>query len=139
LRWECPPEGAKDLQGYVIETKKHISPVGSMGFHRFEFAQEGGEFGGTEALKTESREKGGRGELLTEGKSAVEVAGVQQGRSPPVKLAGGGKSPLDRERGCWEKERGLWPGSGWRLFFKTRDGHTGQTTVVVRCTPDSAQ
>ena len=99
MGWKNPPEGAKDLQGYVIGTKKHISPVGSMGFHRFEFAQEGGEFGGTEALKTESREKGGRGELLTEGKSAVEVAGVQQGRSPPVKLTGGGEiAPGQRAR-----------------------------------------
>jgi hypothetical protein len=34
MGWKNPPEGAKDLQGNVIETKKHISPVGSMGFHR---------------------------------------------------------------------------------------------------------
>jgi hypothetical protein len=29
--------------------------------------------------------------------------------------------------------------SGWRPFFKTRYGRTGQSTVPVRCTPDSAQ
>jgi heterodisulfide reductase subunit C len=29
--------------------------------------------------------------------------------------------------------------SGWRSFFKTRYGRTGQSTVPVRCTPDSAQ
>jgi hypothetical protein len=29
--------------------------------------------------------------------------------------------------------------SGWRRFFKTQYGRTGQSTVPVRCTPDRAQ
>ena len=53
-------------------------------------------------------------------------------------IAGGERNRQDRELGGWETES-LWLGSGWRLFFKTRDGHTGQSTVAVRCTPDSAQ
>jgi hypothetical protein len=31
----------------------------------------------------------------------------------------------------WEKIESLWLGSGWRHFFKTRYGHTGQRTVAV--------
>jgi hypothetical protein len=34
LGWKNPPEGAKDLQGYVIGTKEHIPLTGFMGFHR---------------------------------------------------------------------------------------------------------
>jgi hypothetical protein len=30
-------------------------------------------------------------------------------------------------------------GSGWRPFFKMRYERTGQSTVPVRCTPDSTQ
>jgi hypothetical protein len=34
LRWECPPEGAKSLQGYTTETIEHKSPIGFTGFLR---------------------------------------------------------------------------------------------------------
>jgi hypothetical protein len=34
LRWECPPEGAKNLQGYTIEIFELISPEGFAGFDR---------------------------------------------------------------------------------------------------------
>jgi hypothetical protein len=34
MGWKNPPEGAKDLQGYVIGTMEHIPPTGFMGFHR---------------------------------------------------------------------------------------------------------
>jgi hypothetical protein len=34
LGWKNPPEGAKDLQGYVIGTKEDIPPTGFIGFHR---------------------------------------------------------------------------------------------------------
>ena len=34
MRWECPPEGAKSLQGYTTETIEHKPPIGFTGFHR---------------------------------------------------------------------------------------------------------
>ena len=81
---------------------------------------------------------------LTEGEGEPgEIAG----RSPEMVAAGGWRSPAEKERiarteSCGrqgEETESLWLGSGWRPFFKTRDGHTGQSTVAVRCTPDSAQ
>jgi hypothetical protein len=44
-----------------------------------------------------------------------------------------------RELESGEETESLWLGSGWRRFFKTRYGRTGQSTVPVRCIPDSAQ
>jgi hypothetical protein len=38
-----------------------------------------------------------------------------------------------------EKQCGLWLGRGLEAFFKMRYRHTGQSTVPIRCTPDSAQ
>ena len=64
----------------------------------------------------------------------MEAAGEQRRRRAP-----GIAKNRDWAAGRKEQPEGLWPGSGWRLFFKTRDGHTGQSTVAVRCTPDSAQ
>jgi hypothetical protein len=37
------------------------------------------------------------------------------------------------------ERKGIAFGSGWRLFFKTCYGRTGQSTMPVRCTPNSAQ
>jgi hypothetical protein len=56
-------------------------------------------------------------------------------------IAGDGEeSPeTEREGAGREKKRASGSVSGWRPFFKTRYGHTGQSTVPVRCTPDSAQ
>jgi hypothetical protein len=61
-------------------------------------------------------------------------------------VAGGGDrrrrggDARDREQRVLGKRVSLWLGSaGWRPFFKTRHGRTGQSTVPVRCTPDSAQ
>ena len=94
---------------------------------------------------TAAHRKRGRGDLredlLTE--EGEEVAG---GWRPPV--AGDRRNtarsreeaPGDRElAGAGRGKRRLLARSGWGLFFKTRDGHTGQSTVPVRCTPDSAQ
>jgi hypothetical protein len=72
LRWEYPPEGAKSLQGYTIETLELIPPIG---FARFDKNSKGGQEWRLEcqgALQTESRgEREGEGEgLLTEGKEA---------------------------------------------------------------------
>jgi hypothetical protein len=34
LRWENPPEGARNLQGYSMATKEHIAPHGFTRIHR---------------------------------------------------------------------------------------------------------
>jgi hypothetical protein len=34
LRWENPPEGARNLQGYTMGTIEHIPPFGFIGFDR---------------------------------------------------------------------------------------------------------
>jgi hypothetical protein len=44
-----------------------------------------------------------------------------------------------REQRAQRKKNASGSVSGWRPFFKTRYGRTGQSTVPVRCTPDSAQ
>jgi hypothetical protein len=42
LRWEYPPEGAKSLQGYIIETLELIPPIG---FARFDKKLRDGHWG----------------------------------------------------------------------------------------------
>jgi hypothetical protein len=71
----------------------------------------------------------------------VEVAGEQW--TSVREIAG---ERVDRRRGskrreqrAQRKKRASGSVSGWRPFFKTRYGRTGQSTVPVRCTPDSAQ
>jgi hypothetical protein len=54
--------------------------------------------------------------------------------------AGAGKSPeTEGLRALAGKKKASGPVRLGAVFFKTRDGHTGQSTVAVRCTPDSAQ
>jgi hypothetical protein len=79
------------------------------------------------------------GSLLTERertKARSPEGRRRQGRSPA-----GEKRIAAGQRGGWQRRRsepGL--GSGREEFFlKTEYGHTGQSTVPVRCTPDSAQ
>ena len=101
--------------------------------------------GGAQPKRQRDRETGEKTNLLTEGE---EELGEVAGRSPEMEAAGerwtsagAGKSPeteVETERGQ-EKNASGPARSGWRQFFKTRDGHTGQSTVPVRCTPDSAQ
>jgi hypothetical protein len=55
-------------------------------------------------------------------------------------VAGEEEIARDRERGREQREvtAGLGRERG-KVFLKTGYGHTGQSTVPVRCTPDSAQ
>jgi hypothetical protein len=140
LRWECPPEGAKDLQGYVIGTKEGISPTGFIGFHRV--LKDLQKRGKGAALVAWTERKRDREEKLTErGKDeGDEVAG---GWSRTV-AAGALRSPVEspeRERNRAQQGEKTEPGlgSGREKFLKTEYGRTGQSTVPVRCTPDSAQ
>jgi hypothetical protein len=73
----------------------------------------------------------------TEGvRRSPEMEAARERRS----TAGAGKSPEteETERGQGKNEASGLARAGGR-FFKMRDGHTGQSTVAVRCTPDSAQ
>jgi hypothetical protein len=78
-----------------------------------------------------------RGEELGRGRrSPAGTVAAGERRSS----AGAGKSPeTEEETERAARKRMPLARSGWRPFFKTRDGRTGQSTVPVRCTPDSAQ
>jgi hypothetical protein len=103
--------------------------------------QKGGN-GGVHSQENRERERrqskrGGcspRGEEHWRGRQRIAAG---EGRSP---VRGG--SP-ERGSSCRElraqREKSLWLGLGLEAVFKTRYGHTGQSTVPVRCTPDSAQ
>ena len=126
-----------------MEVHELIPSIGFTGIHRFgRFAKGGGEWNATETFNPRAGRLREGKELLTEGKGTGEVAGARRGRWPPVRegrrRALGNRRWTESTGAGWET-RGFWPGSGWRPFFKTRDGHTGQSTVAVRCTPDSAQ
>jgi hypothetical protein len=132
------------LQGYTIETLELKPPIGFARFHKdLKNLQKGGEHcQGDREIERQGRNTKNRSAYRGE-KEPDEVAG---GWSEKV-AAGGGSSPArgeeirqrQRDAGGWEiKQRSL-ALSGWRPFFKTRDGRTGQSTVPVRCTPDSAQ
>jgi hypothetical protein len=147
LRWENPPEGARNLQGCLRHTgntfHKGKSPEFT-GFRVYCTKGRGGRLCSPEQRRTEGvREQ----ELLTE-----EGRGGRRGRRRwwPEMVAAGG----DRRRGERDareqrarapgKRVSLWLGSaGWRPFFKNARWahqtvysacpvHTGQRTVAVR-------
>jgi hypothetical protein len=65
-------------------------------------------------------------------------------RSPEMEAAGEKRSTAGKEiarkgEAGWEKKEASGLARAGGRFLKTRDGHTGQSTVAVRCTPDSAQ
>jgi hypothetical protein len=113
-----------------------------MGFHRnLKDLQKGEKRGELHCLSGREQQRRGEEKLLTEGEEEGSPRSPEHGRRrwPPVEIAGEREIARRRELGGWEKKQSLWLGSGWGGFFKTRDGHTGQSTVPVRCTPDSAQ
>jgi hypothetical protein len=144
MRSENPPEGAKNLQGYTMGTIEHIPPTGFIGFDKnlknLEVMQKGEDKGASAHQNREGGEQGcsprGRGRAQAHDRRSTVVAGGRRGE-----VAGG----------CWEspeteaeteragREKMPLTQSGWRPFFKTRYGRTGQSTMPVRCTPDSAQ
>jgi hypothetical protein len=100
------------------------------------------EKGSLTAHRTEREEKGAahRG-----GKERCPRKPEHRWRRWPPVVAGEGMSPAgsgnrQRERArWWEKSEPLARMRAGGLFFKMRYGRTGQSTVPVRCTPDSAQ
>jgi hypothetical protein len=122
-------------------TIEHIPPFGFTGFDRnWKLAQKGGK-GCSLSHSQRAGEKEIEGEECcspSEGEDELRhtIAGeevVGEGRSP----AGEWESPK-RQREAEGEEMSLWLGLGLEAFFKTRYGRTGQSTVHVRCTPDSA-
>jgi hypothetical protein len=142
MRSENLPEGAKNLQGYIMGTIEHIPPTGFIGFDKnlknLELMQMGRI---REPLLTEPR---GRrtGQLTEEGRRGARGSRSTDGDGGRrwSEIAGGGEEIASgREDAGREGEQGA-SGSARAggLFFKTRYGRTGQSTVPVRCTPDSS-
>jgi hypothetical protein len=142
LRWECPPEGAKSLQGYIKGIMQCIPPTGFTKFHKdlnFSQRRENGaslpssqrdkRVKGEERQLTEGKRRGAQGHRSTAGEDGRRWRSPARGKSPDAESWAAGR----RHRASGSAR------SGWGRFFKTRDGHTGQSTVPVRCTPDSAQ
>jgi hypothetical protein len=80
------------------------------------------------------------GEKEIEGRRGAKCCSPEREREGH-EVAGGGEGDAretERSTGGGE-EWSLWLGLGLEAFFKTRYGRTGQSTVHVRCTPDSAQ
>jgi hypothetical protein len=74
-------------------------------------------------------------------RGAPARAGGARQRAAPVAARGGGQiawQTESRELAARQRERSLGSGSGGEGFLKTGYGHTGQSTVPVRCTPHSA-
>jgi hypothetical protein len=139
LRYKNPPEGARNLQGYSMGTIEHIPPHGCTRFHRIWNL---GKRGGMECSLSH-RQRAGEKEIEGE-KCCSPSEGEDKPRhtiagESPVggEVAGGGEGDAretERSRGSVSA-----PGSGEERFLKTEYGRTGQSTVPVRCTPDSAQ
>jgi hypothetical protein len=71
LRWENPPKGAKNLQGYSIHTETHIPQQGFTRFHRISQDFGSDAQGVAQSKETERKREMQRGgkrepELLTE-------------------------------------------------------------------------
>jgi hypothetical protein len=144
LRWEIPPEGAKNLQECSRNTREHKTQLDCTGFHRNSQDFGSDAKGGGKGSLCSPEQRGRRTRLLTE-----EGRRGAQGRRSTVgdgghrwsEIAGGGvgvASGTERKAGGGEWEP-LARSRAGGLFFKTRYGCTGQSIVPVRCTPDSAQ
>jgi hypothetical protein len=143
LRIETLPKGARNLHGYSRDTYEHLPPHGFTEFDRKLCLALKGWNRLYRAVKQRERERERRGRAAHQrgGQAqALEVAG--EGRSPPVReITGEVTGPLERAESqrVGRKQRASGSASGWRRFFKTQYGRTGQSTVPVRCTPDIAQ
>jgi hypothetical protein len=117
LRWENPPEGARNLQGCSIHTETHIPQHGCTRFHRIwnfwakgvemgasaHQNREGGELRERWALLTEEGRRGARGRRSTVrdgGRRWWKIAGEGRNRQAQreTALAGRRSEPLARSR-----------------------------------------
>jgi hypothetical protein len=125
LRWECPPEGARNLQGCLRHTGEHISQRNSSDFtSRWKDLQRGEVHCLNDREKRE-REREDRG-LLTEGsRGGAQVAGDGGRRRwrPPESRGDGGRWESPRtektERSQGKMASGLARAGG--CFFLKRD------------------
>jgi len=131
LRWECPPEGAKNRQGYTLEILELISPTGFIGFHRnWKDLQRGGK-GANSTQGTEREKNRGGSVLLTEGGKENLARSPEDRRRwwPPVEIAGGGEIAAgQRARALAGKQEASGPARAGGRFLKREMG-----------TPDSLQ
>jgi hypothetical protein len=144
LRWECPPEGAKSLQGYIKGIMQCIPPTGFTKFHKdLNFSQRRENGASLPSSQRNKRVKGEeRGEQLTErGRGQAQAQGRRRVAAGEEIAGEGRENTRDREQALTGRNREpLARLCGLEAFFlKTRYGRTGQSTVPVRCTPDSAQ
>jgi hypothetical protein len=127
--------------------KAHRETHTTTWFHRisqeFEMSTKGWKRGLHWLEKLREREK-------TEGEGAthrarageehwVEVAGARPESVDAGDQRGEGGRQRIREQRAQREKKASGSVAGWRRFFKTRYGRTEQSTVPVRCTPDSAQ
>jgi hypothetical protein len=90
----------------------------------------------------EERERAG---LLTSGEEGRFWLGRDRrsSRSPPVRERGGDRHEIaenrESQREMSRREQLARARAGESLFLKTGYGHTGHSTVHIRCTPDNAQ
>jgi hypothetical protein len=80
LRWENPPERAKNLQGHSMATREHISQFGFTGIHRIFKNGQRVEIECFTASQTESRRERDRGR---EARSAAHRRGKERGTWSP--------------------------------------------------------
>jgi hypothetical protein len=116
LRWENPPEGAKNLQGYSMGTLEHIPPYEFTGiWQEMEIGTKGWKLGESTAWRTEREDRGGK-RLLTEEHWS---GSLEHGRRQCTPVRGGrrrGECAIaeNRER---RGKKSLWLGLGLEAVF----------------------
>jgi hypothetical protein len=139
LGGETLRKGARNLQRCSRDTKEHIPPHGFTGISRIGYRE---SRGGEASLNYETeRKRGERSRAAHQrGKEAEQEHHHWSTAAGEGRVAGGEESPerwrADRNRE--KKSSGLRLGQG-DFFKKTSYGRTGQSIVLVWCTPDSAQ
>ena len=120
MRWENPPEGAKNLQGYSIHTETHKPQQRFTRFLRiWSFCTKGRRGSLCSPEQRERRTEGvvcsprreGEGHELAGAQSETVAAGG--GRSP----AGERESPGTESKGAGSEKLSLWLGCGLEAFF----------------------
>jgi hypothetical protein len=122
LRWETPPEGARNLQGCSIQTETHIPQHGCTRFHRiWNLGKRGGNGSLCSPEQRGRRTEGEMGCSPRREEEGHEVAGAQS----ETVAAGGGRSPVrggiarDRERAlAWRRDEPLARSRAGGLFLK---------------------
>jgi hypothetical protein len=101
LRWENPPEGARNLQGYTMGTIEHIPPLGFIGFDKNLKNGQGVENECLTASQTESRREKDRGkergEVLLTGEGRRGARGRRR-VAGGGEIAGGERETPERQR-----------------------------------------